>query len=115
MVLTASLNPLGGGTELDCRIGLHPMVKAFMAVWFGFLGLGFLVLILASAGGLGEAGQPGVLPGAVAVIVPVALMLFGVLLVRFGKYLSRGETVFLTGFLKDLLEAREVVQAEPIN
>ena len=113
-ILTATVQPVGSGTEIKARVGLHPMVKAFMAVWFGFLGIIWAVLLVAIlTGDFGPDNSD--LPPLLALVFPLGMMAFGVLLLKFGKHLSRGEGDFLTDFVKELLEAREVLQAEPVE
>lgn len=107
--LVGTLDPEGGGTVFRGTLGMHPLVRGFMAVWFGGVAVGCAAAAVAAvaawAGG-------GAFPAGVA--VPPLMAAFGLALVRLGRYLARGEAEFLADFLTAALVPRsERPDAEP--
>jgi hypothetical protein len=97
-VLTATLSTSdSGGTLLRCRTGMSAFVIAFLSVWFGgVLTIGGAVVSLPF---IEAAWKPELL------ILP-AMLLFGVGLVSFGRWLAKGEDELLVSFLEDAVDAR---------
>jgi len=95
------------GTRISCRFGVARGVLAFFAVWIGLVlvvgGAGFL--IAAKALLAGSAGAPSAAAG-----IPLIMLVFGIVLFAFGRWLARNEQNFLTDFLCVTLQA-EVVAA----
>jgi hypothetical protein len=110
-VLSGTWQPQDGGTILRVRWGMSGWVQVFTALWLGFVGLlgslGFVATLLTVLGH--DVGATGDLW--VGLVVPPGMLVFGVGLLWFGRYLARGEGEFLTSFLSDVLRARP--RAEP--
>jgi len=95
-VLSATLADHDRGTLLKVRTGMSEAVMAFLFVWFGgVLTIGGAVVSLPFI----EAWKPEflLLPG---------MLLFGVGLVTFGRWMAKGEDKFLVSFLEDAVDAR---------
>jgi hypothetical protein len=107
-VLKASLKPSENGTELLFTIGLHPFVKIFMSIWFGGLfvigGLIFIIT-LSSLFEKNASADSGMIMG---ILIPPGMAIFGIALLKFGRYLARNESAFLKTFLVHLLDAKEI-------
>jgi hypothetical protein len=100
--LFARLSNEGTSTRLTCKFGMHPFVVVFMFVWLSGVtaaAIGSLVF------GLRQYFD-GTMPS-LGVLVPWGLALFGIVLVRVGRGMARGERKFLMDFL------RETVKAQP--
>jgi hypothetical protein len=94
-----------GQTRLHCRIGLHPLVRAFCIVWFGVVSIACVAIIAAAAGMLTQHTAPAKLwPGAA---VPFLMLTGGAALVGFGKFIGRDDADFLKVVLRRTLEAHE--------
>ena len=100
------------GTRITCRFCMHPIVTAFMAIWFaGVVLIGGPITVSIIAAILGSAGQTsGSLPPIAAVIAP-AMLAFGCALVGFGQWLARDEATFLKNFFLRTLDATEVMES----
>jgi len=72
-VVTGKFLPGASGIKVAIRMGLHPLVTAFMCVWFGGVGLGMIGVI---AGLL--SGQA---PASLMLLIPFAMLAFGCALV----------------------------------
>jgi hypothetical protein len=97
--LSAELVAEDGETRIRCRFSMHPLVKAFMTLWFSVLVLvgGFMFI---------DALRPDVARG-FALAVPLMLMLVGgAALVGFGRYMARGDRRFLTDLVQKTLNAK---------
>jgi hypothetical protein len=105
--LSADLKGEGGQTRIYCRISMHPLVAAFMAVWLTFVVLIGGVVVIESMVALASEAQT---PKEVwlGVGVPPLLLAFGFGLLRFGRYLARGERQFLIDFVGQTVGARDV-------
>jgi hypothetical protein len=99
--LTGTLEFHVEGTILRVRSGMHPLVIAFLVVWFTGAGLGCAIILLGWLQGL----VPGPVH-AVGTIVPLLLLAFGIGLVRFCRWLARDEERFLIDFVAAVLGAR---------
>ncbi len=86
----------GGGTEIDCAIGMSPWVMIFLCVWFG--GLIFM----------GGALVTTTVDGLRALPVLLGMFAFGIALVVFGRFLARNEKDNLVQFVCFTLVAREM-------
>jgi hypothetical protein len=103
--LAARLRAEAGGTVISGGVAMHPFVRAFMFIWFGGVILiggtmfvGAVWTMLSSADGQRQHVWMGV-------VIPPFMLAFGLGLVRFGRYLARDETRFLTDFLIQTLNA----------
>ena len=113
IMLKASLKEDSGGTIITGTFGLHTFVKAFMYFWFGFIVLfgGVFWIVVVGAHILS-----GKLPQGEAwmgVLIPPALVVFGIGLLKLGKHLSKDEHSFIKDFLINLLDAKECNSVEP--
>ena len=100
--LTARVIQDGGKTRFDCRFGMHPIVIAFMAFWFGAvlaIGAGAIVEVSGIAAALSIA-EPMVLMG------PLTMVAFGIVLVTLGRHSSRDDAQFLTEFVRSAVDGK---------
>jgi hypothetical protein len=86
----------GGGTQIDCSVGMSRWVMIFMCMWFGGLILIGGTLVTTTADGLRT------LP------VLLGMFAFGVALVALGRFLARNEKDDLVQFVCFTLVAREM-------
>ena len=96
--LFGQLKDDGGQTRLKCRLGMHPLVIAFLVFWFGISM--FLIHFSRRSSLLNVFGERHV----------VAFLLLGSLgsaLLIFGRYRARGEEKFLIDFLRRTIDVRE--------
>jgi hypothetical protein len=97
-----------GQTRLRCRLGMHPLIGIFMPLWFALVvafGAGWLFVGL-------RQGATGVMLWA-GLTIPAVMTVFGIGLVRFGRFLARDEGPFLLDFLRQTLDARSANGQEP--
>ena len=99
------MQPQGTGSVIRLRHGVSVWVQVYMALWLGLVGLlGSVVFVAALLTVLGEnVGATGDIW--VGLIVPPGMLVFGVGLIWFGRYLARGEAEFLITWLTDVLHA----------
>lgn len=101
--LTATMEPAGGGTRIEGKIGTPASARLFMGCWFGFLTL-FLGLaggsMIASGAPLGE-----MLP---FLAIPLGMMAFGGLLWRLGTWTAKKDEAAILAFLATTVAARVV-------
>ena len=91
-ILRGQLADDANGTRIRCRAGMAYFTVAFMTVWFSFIGIGVAAM-----------WPPRSLdPGT---IISMALPIFGVALVAFGRWFARQELPTLTAFLEETIEA----------
>ena len=91
------------GTFIEGEFRMHPFARAFMIFWFSFLVLYFAVALVQYA-----MEPPGVRGGrGLLLVFPFGMMAFGIALVRFGRWLGRGEERAIVAFLKTTFEANE--------
>ncbi len=86
----------GRSTRLRCRVGMHPIAAAVMALWLIAV-VGLLVAALSSMDSDPAAG--------LFLAVPGAMVAFGVALVWLGRWLARDERRRLIAFLEQTLGA----------
>lgn len=95
--LTGRLFDEGSSTRIQCRAGMHPVVIAFMTIWFSFLGLMQLAIISSPL-------RPG--EQLIWSLAPFALMVaFGTSLIAVGRWLARNELRGLVAFLEETIDA----------
>jgi hypothetical protein len=100
-IFFGTLSAEGQGTQVEGHFDMDPWVKIFMGVWLGFVILmGIPILISTLSGNIEGDARVGL-------IVPPAMILFGLLLPKFGRLIGRGEENFLREFLKNTLAAKE--------
>lgn len=98
-ILNGTIRAQDGGTMISGEFGLHPEVRIFPFVW--------CILLLSALAGFvildpRKEGSDGAL-----VMAPLLLMVLGMAVVWFGKYLARDEARFITETLQQALERRE--------
>ncbi len=99
--LKAELMPEGNRTLFRCRFGAHPFVLIFMALWCALLAaITAPILIQAiEAGTSFQTAGPGLL-------IPPAMLGFGILLIVVGRLLARNEQQFMLDLFEEELRAR---------
>ncbi len=105
--LAGSIQPQGTGSIIRGDFAMHGFVRAFMPVWFGgvaLLGSVFFVVALLTIFAGTSSQRSGAWAG---LVVPPLMFVFGIALVRFGRYLARDEARFLTDFLRETLQAND--------
>jgi hypothetical protein len=88
----------GGGTRIDLTLGVMRWTRGIMIVWLSFMTL-FCIGWLAA-----PVPKSGAMPAPVERIFPVLILAFGLLMIRFGRWLAREEPRQLLEFLCRVLE-----------
>jgi len=105
--LTATMRSEGAGTVIQGEFAMHAFTRVFMPIWFGGVlligGTGFVISLVAMFTHSSEQHQ-GSWP---FLLIPPGMLLFGFLLIRFGRYIARDEARFLTEFLRHTLDAND--------
>ena len=91
--------PTGSGTIIEGSFKMHPAAKIAMFVWCAILASIILIAALAPLGGQARPGG--------TVQVSSFMLLLGLGMVMFGRWLGRGEVRALSEFLHETLEAHE--------
>jgi hypothetical protein len=94
-VISGKLEPDLKGTRLDIKMGLHPFVVVFMAVWFGGVGLAVMATSFAAFSAFTQGGGRAVTP-LFPFLIPWGMLIFGYLMVIAGfKFeATKAETFF---------------------
>ena len=95
------LEAADGGTRIEGEFKMHPAARIFMTFWFSFLALFAAAALILPSQGQPEAGR---LP---FLAVAAFMAAFGVGLIKFSRWLARGEKVAIMDFLKSKLEASD--------
>ena len=98
-----------GETRIRGRFCMHPIVQAFLFVWFGGLVAGAGLMLFLPPSALGS----GLRPSVFALLGPAGMGLLGLGLVRFGRWLARGQMESLRCFLARELKARPLIEGTP--
>lgn len=99
------------GTSIRGHFRVHPVVRGFVALWFGGLIAGSaLFLFMPQSNWSG-----GQAPPALAVLAPVAMIFLGFGFVHFGRWLARGQRDSIQNFLIRELEARRYIGTRSSN
>jgi hypothetical protein len=102
-IVFADVSPGNGGTVLTLRFGMSRFVVPFMTFWFtGVLLTGGAASIMAVKDFIEGKSRTGEW---IAFIVPPLMIIFGIALVAFGRWLGRDERPFLIDFFKNTLSA----------
>ncbi|RFB79049.1 hypothetical protein DYH55_14635 [Methylovirgula sp. 4M-Z18] len=103
-ILTARLVKQNGQTHILCTFAMHSFVRIFLFLWFGGLigGEAFAVvcLYLKAFSSLPISGDP-----VSTIFIPPFMILFGIILVSVGRYLSKDDQGYLTDFICGTLDA----------
>ena len=91
----------GNGTRIEVQLGVSRFVPAFLALWISILLVAWLALAV-SPGGSGGATRPEDVW--VAHWLPPLMILFGIALLGFGRWLARNESRDLIEFLSRTFE-----------
>ncbi len=75
-------------------------VRIFMTIWLAF------AIMIGGAGFIATISHPIHGDAWIGVLVPLGLVLFGILLPKFGRWIGKGEEAFLKEFLEQTLAAR---------
>ncbi len=78
-------------------------VKIFMVVWFSFLAVVFLIMAVTVLAGRANAQNNP----ALGIVIPAGMAVFGVALIKFGRWLGRGEERDIVAFLKSTFGASD--------
>ena len=101
--LNATMEPAGGGTRIEGKIGPPTSARIFMGCWFGFL-----TIFLAVAGGGMIASGARLGDAAPFLGFPLAMMAFGALLWRLGTWTGKKDEAAILAFLATTVSARPV-------
>jgi hypothetical protein len=104
-LLTGSFEEALGGAVFHGNAGMRPIVRTYMAVWFGGVVLGWAVCLACALAWPAGGGQ------LMALVVPPLMLAGGVAMVRVGRWLARGEEQFLVAFMEEVIEARTPLDA----
>ncbi|HWQ92237.1 MAG TPA: hypothetical protein VN673_11240 [Clostridia bacterium] len=101
------LEETDGGTRIRGRFRMHTLVQAFVFAWFGGLIAAVLLMLFLPSSAWGSGQQPSLL----ALFGPAFIGLVGLGLVRFCRWLGRGQTESLKNFLIRELKAHPADEA----
>jgi hypothetical protein len=90
------------GARVVGRFRMHLLVRVFMGVWFGGLTLMAIVSPAVALFGSTSAGKPPV----ILIVGPLLMILFGIALFSFGRWIARGQVARIHEFLRTDLDAR---------
>jgi hypothetical protein len=109
--LSATLRPMPGGTAISASFAMHPLVRIFNIISFGFLTLITFILLLATASN----GLSGVGHGTLIDLSALAMVGFQFAILRFGRYLARNDSRVLADFLIEALDAHREEPLAPLT
>ena len=98
--LSAELIDRANQTLVCCSFSMHPLVMAFMAMWFVFLALVGGAIFIQSLIMLTSAPSRATGSILIGAVVPVAMLLFGAGGLVLGRWLARDEQAFLLNFVR---------------
>jgi hypothetical protein len=102
---------VGRDTRVEGEFKINRLGKFAMIGWFSLLGLLMLLTLVGLATGWPRVdGDP-----AITVLIYLGLAAFGLALIRFSRWLARGEERAIVAFLKATLEANDAGSPEPIG
>ena len=107
-ILTGSMQSHGDGTRIHVEFTIPGFTRVFVPIWLvgmAVLGcIGFeIALVTFFSGTSPHRGNAWV-----GLVVPPAMLLFGIYFARAGQASVRDETRFLTEFLREVLQANDV-------
>ncbi len=89
--------PEGSSTRIEGEFKMHPVARVFVIVWFSFLACLFVIASIPFVKGRQDA-DVGTL------LASIGLAAFGIVLIKFGRWLARGEGRAIVAFLESTLE-----------
>ncbi len=98
--------PIPSGTRVEIGFALSPIVAVFICLWLGVVGIifaGSLITGIVMARTLADS-----LAAVAFAAFPAGMLLFGIGLLAFGRWLTRDEPEFLMRILAETLEAQEL-------
>jgi hypothetical protein len=106
--------PEAGGTRIEAHFDMSRWVRYFMQFW--------MAVVILLGGAVFVSTMEDILRGGhyihgqtwMGILVPLAMVLFGVLLPRIGRLLGRGEERFMLEYLQQTLAAR-VEPPDPVS
>jgi hypothetical protein len=90
--------PQDRGVRIEGHFDVDRWMKLFMWFWLAFVVLSGLPVFIATM------SQP-IRGGWIGLVVPLGLILFGVFLPKFGRWIARGQETFLKEFVETTLAA----------
>ncbi len=90
------------GARIIGRFRMHLFVRVFMGVWFGGLTIMAIVLPTVALFGSARADKPPF----IFIVGPLLMILFGIGLLTFGRWVARGQVARIHEFLRTDLDAR---------
>ncbi len=101
--LFAKIEPTAMGSRVQARIGMHPVTRMFMVVWFAFGAI--IESIVMGSLVIGVAHGQNASSELLWLLHPVALLGGGYAVLRLGQYLCRGEPEELRAWLRNVLQS----------
>ena len=98
--------PDSGGTRIEVYFGLSPWTKIFMLLWLGMVGVAGGTVWIAVVIQLIRSHQPPTDHDWVGLIVPPAMILWGILLPKLGRFLSSWDEEYLLKFVEQAAAAQ---------
>jgi hypothetical protein len=90
------------GARVIGRFRMHLFVRVFMGVWFGGLTIMAIVIPAVALFGTASAGRPPF----ILIIGPLLMILFGIGLLSFGRWVAREQVASIHEFLRTDLDGR---------
>jgi hypothetical protein len=98
--------PEAGGTRIEVRFRLAAFVQMFMCFWLGGVVLIGGAVFVSSLFDYLTGGHKMTDDAWTGLIVPPALLLFGIVLLGFGRMLGRDDETFILEHIQNILSAR---------
>jgi hypothetical protein len=95
-----TLSPDNKGTRLEGQFDMNRWVKILMRIWIAFAVVFTLPIFFAT---LAQSARGNAWAG---VIVPIGLVIFGIFLPKFGRWIGRSEEKLMREFLQNTLAAQ---------
>jgi hypothetical protein len=102
-IFTGSFKRADGSVVLSGSFSMHPFVKIFMTVWFTGVISGSVLMAIQVFRGVGTGKAFAVTP---ALLIPMVMVLFGILLVKVGKWFSRNDIAYISRVVDDALNEK---------
>jgi len=102
-ILNALIEKHAKGTIIKGCFGIPDASKYFMYFWFCFIISLSIINVIAFIDGSQKTKFSWIFA-----LINIGMLIHGVILVKFGKFISRNEQAFLKKFLMELLDAEEI-------